>query len=310
VPSSLVWKWHDDILCTLPDYRVLVIGSKRKRITRGARKGLVTSETDTPEERAAKWVSFQTGEVDVVILSFDALGRTKMSQEAVVEYINSVEAVRRSISLRRRNLQDQKPDKLSERDRALLEHGVAAWVAETLKLPKGHQYDPGIAWDDIGIDLLMVDEAAAFKNLYMPQAREDGVPKFMGSSGEGSHRAWQLDFRAAAVRKPHRRLRHRAAVRDPREEQPARVLQHPPIHRPDAVHAQRHPRPRAVHRPLPSHRAPRRARRLLQRHREVRGRRLQKSRRPAGPDRRGGRLSHRQGRRPQAPAPDPQRSCQ
>ncbi len=201
VPSSLVWKWHDDILCTLPDYRVLVIGSKRKQISRGARKGIVTSETDTPEERAAKWVSFQSGEVDVVILSFDALGRTRMSQEAVVEYINSVEAVRRSISLRRRNLQDQKPDKLSERDKALLEHGVAAWVAETLRLPKGHQYDPGIAWDDLGIDLLMVDEAAAFKNLYMPQAREDGVPKFMGSSGEGSHRAWQLDFRAAAVRR-------------------------------------------------------------------------------------------------------------
>jgi N12 class adenine-specific DNA methylase len=22
VPGSLVWKWHDDILCTLPDYRV------------------------------------------------------------------------------------------------------------------------------------------------------------------------------------------------------------------------------------------------------------------------------------------------
>jgi hypothetical protein len=89
VPSSLVWKWHDDILCTLPDYRVLVIGSKRKRLTRGARKGLVTSETDTPEERAAKWVAFQSGQADVVILSFDALGRTKMSQEAVVEYINS-----------------------------------------------------------------------------------------------------------------------------------------------------------------------------------------------------------------------------
>ena len=201
VPSSLVWKWHDDILCTLPDYRVLVIGSKRKRITRGERKGLVTSETDTPEERAAKWVAFQTGQADVVVLSFDALGRTKMSQDAVVEYINNVEAVRRSINLRRRNLQDQKADKLSERDKALLEHGVAAWVTETLKLPKGHQYDPGILWDDIGIDMLVVDEAAAFKNLYMPQAREDGVPKFMGSSGEGSHRAWQLDFRAAAVRK-------------------------------------------------------------------------------------------------------------
>ena len=201
VPSSLVWKWHDDILCTLPDYRVLVIGSKRKRLTRGERKGLITSETDSGDERAAKWVAFQSGQADVVILSFDALGRTKVSQEAVVEYINSVEAVRRSIHLRQRNLRDKDADKLSERDKALLEHGFAAWVAQTLKLPKGQTYDPGVVWDDIGIDMLIVDEAAAFKNLYMPQPREDGVPKFMGSSGEGSHRAWQLDFRAAAVRK-------------------------------------------------------------------------------------------------------------
>jgi hypothetical protein len=44
--------------------------------------------------------------------------------------------------------------------------------------------------------MLVVDEAAAFKNLYKPQAREDGVPKFMGGGGEGSDRAWQLDFRA------------------------------------------------------------------------------------------------------------------
>jgi hypothetical protein len=49
--------------------------------------------------------------------------------------------------------------------------------------------------------MLVVDEAAAFKNLYKPQAREDGVPKFMGGGGEGSDRAWQLDFRAAAVRR-------------------------------------------------------------------------------------------------------------
>ncbi len=162
VPSSLVWKWHDDILCTLPDYRVVVIGSNRKRITRGDRKGVVTSETDTPEERAAKWVQLQSGQVDVVVLSFDALGRTKMNQQEVLQYIDKVEAVRRSIALRRRNLEDVKEEKLSERDRALLHHGVAAWVAETLKLPKGHAYDPGVAWDELGIDMLIVDEAAAF----------------------------------------------------------------------------------------------------------------------------------------------------
>jgi N12 class adenine-specific DNA methylase len=73
VPGSLVWKWHDDILCTLPDYRVAVIGSKRKKISRGVRKGVITSETDTPQERAKKWTLLQTGQVDVVVLSYDAL---------------------------------------------------------------------------------------------------------------------------------------------------------------------------------------------------------------------------------------------
>ena len=78
---------------------------------------------------------------------------------------------------------------------------MRAWVEEILALPADWQYDPGVAWDDIGIDMLVVDEAAAFKNLYKPQAREDGVPKFMGGGGDGSDRAWQLDFRAAAVRR-------------------------------------------------------------------------------------------------------------
>ena len=92
-------------------------------------------------------------------------------------------------------------EKLSERELALLEHGVRAWVEEILALPPDWEYDPGVAWDEIGIDMLVIDEAAAFKNLYKPQAREDGVPKFMGGGGEGSDRAWQLDFRAASVRR-------------------------------------------------------------------------------------------------------------
>ena len=200
VPSSLVWKWHDDFLCVLPDYRVLVIGSNRKRITRGKRKGLLTSETDTPEERAAKWSAFQAGLYDVVILSYDALARTKMNQEALLEYVKTVESLQRQVKLRQRNAAKKKVEDLSERDRAILKHGVRAFVEEMLELPDGHKFDPGIAWDDIGIDMLIVDEAAAFKNSYKPEAREHGLPKFMGSGGDGSKRAWQLDFRAAAVR--------------------------------------------------------------------------------------------------------------
>ena len=206
VPGSLVWKWHDDILCTLPDYRIAVIGSKRKKISRGVRKDVITSEIDTPQERAKKWTKLQTGQLDAVILSYDALARTKMNEDAVMSYVEQVEAVSRSIALRKRSLAEQartakQRENLSERERALLEHGVRAWAEEILALPPDWEYDPGVAWDEIGIDMLVIDEAAAFKNLYKPQARENGVPKFMGGGGEGSDRAWQVDFRAAAVRR-------------------------------------------------------------------------------------------------------------
>ena len=86
VPNSIVWKWYADILRVLPDYRVAVIGSKQKVVSRGARKGLLTSDTDTPAERAEKWTGFQAGEFDVVLLTYTALGRTRMNEAAVRAY--------------------------------------------------------------------------------------------------------------------------------------------------------------------------------------------------------------------------------
>jgi len=199
VPNSIVWKWEADIRRVLPDYRVAVIGSKRTVVSRGARKGLATSVTDKPEDRARKWTRFQAGEFDVVLLTYTALSRTRMNERAVRAYAEKTEAIQREVKLRQRNAANSK--KLSERQEAILKEGVAAWVAEMMELPESWKYDPGVAWDDIGVDLLIVDEAQNFKNLYLPEAREGGVPRFMGNSGTGSKRAWQLDFRSAAIRK-------------------------------------------------------------------------------------------------------------
>ena len=199
VPNSIVWKWEADIRRVLPDYRVAVIGSKRTVITRGKRKGLVTSTTDTPQDRARKWTRFQAGEFDVVLLTYTALARTRMNERAVRAYAEKTEAIQREVKLRQRNAANSK--KLTERQEAILKEGVAAWVAEMMELPESWDYDPGIAWDDIGVDLLIVDEAQNFKNLYLPEAREGGVPRFMGNAGTGSKRAWQLDFRTAAIRR-------------------------------------------------------------------------------------------------------------
>ena len=199
VPNSIIWKWYDDFATALPDYRVAVIGSKKKTISRGDRKGLATSDTDTPQERAEKWTRFQAGEYDAVLLSYTALGRTRMNEKAVRAYADKTEAIQREVALRRRNAAKRK--KLSERDEAILREGIAAWVAQQMELAEGWEYDPGIAWDDIGVDMLIVDEAQNYKNLYLPEDREGGVPRFMGNPGDGSKRAWQLDFRCAAVRK-------------------------------------------------------------------------------------------------------------
>jgi superfamily II DNA or RNA helicase len=199
VPNSIVWKWEADIRRVLPDYRVAVIGSKKKVISRGERKGFLTSDTDTPAERAEKWTRFQAGEFDVVLLTYTALARTRMNEGAVRTYADATEAIRREVRLRQRNAAEMK--KLTERQAAILKEGVAAWIAEQMELPEGWEYDPGVAWDDIGVDLLLIDEAQNFKNLYLPEPREGGVPRFMGNAGEGSKRAWQLDFRCAAVRR-------------------------------------------------------------------------------------------------------------
>ncbi|MCB9746737.1 MAG: DEAD/DEAH box helicase family protein [Alphaproteobacteria bacterium] len=157
------------------------------------------SETDTPEQRGQKWSRFQAGEYDVALLTYTALGRTRMNEDALREYAASVEAIQREVRLAQRNARATK--KRTERQAALDAEGVAAWVAEKIELPSGWEYDHGVAWDDLGVDFLMVDEAQNFKNLYMPESREGGVPRFMGNPGDGSDRAWQLDFRAASVRK-------------------------------------------------------------------------------------------------------------
>ncbi len=201
VPNSIVWKWVNDVARALPDYRVVVIGSRLVTLKHGKRAGITTSEIDTPEQRAEKWTRFQAGQYDVAIVTYSALGRTRVNETEVRAYAEATAAIQREVRLRQRNLEKKSAKTLSEREEAILKEGVGAWIAERLELPESQRYDPGIAWDDLGIDLVIVDEGHNYKNLYSAGAREGGIPKFMGSQGEGSDRAWQLDFRLHAVRK-------------------------------------------------------------------------------------------------------------
>ncbi len=250
VPNSIIWKWEADIRRVLPDYRVAVIGSKRKVISRGPRKGLLTSETDTPEERASKWTRFQAGEYDVVLLAYTSLGRTRMNEGVLRAYAERTEAIQREIALRQRNAEGK--EDLSEREEAILKEGTAAWIAEKMELPKKWEYDPGIAWDDIGIDLLIVDEAQNYKELVaVGKGAGTGVPtssqgpSALASRGpRGRRRAWGgpcqgSGWSSRSRRAPPPRARPARAVSRPESSSPA-YPQSPP--RPDRAAARAAPR--------------------------------------------------------------------
>ena len=187
----------------LPDHDFDAAGwrelAEAKLVEIVAPPGRWVSITDTPEERAEKWTRFQAGLFDVMLVTYTAFTRTQMNTDAVLEYVKHHEGIQREIALQRRNAAGA--GKLTERQRAILRDGAAAWVAEQMELPESWSYDPGIAWDDLGVDLLIVDEAQNYKNLNMPEPREGGVPRFMGNAGEGAKRAWQMDFRCASVRR-------------------------------------------------------------------------------------------------------------
>jgi len=200
VPRSLLWKWKADIGHALPDYEVVIVGSSLSR----KRDGTATTRTDDVDVMAQKWSRFQAGAYDVAICSYESFARIQVKASSLRRYAQQTAAIARLVKLKQDALKEKEgkgKTELTEREQAILDHGVAGWLAEKLEPPKGQPYVPGITWEDLGVDLLIVDELQNFKNLYMPAPRGSaGVPKFMGSGGEGSSRAWSLDFRAALVR--------------------------------------------------------------------------------------------------------------
>ena len=95
-----------------------------------------------------------------------------------------------------KDLLSRLPD-VSERNRAVFALEVDRWVAETLE---AQDPDPGIFWEDLKIDLLILDEAQNFKNLWSVAEREGGLPKYLGAISEGSQRAWNFALRSFEVR--------------------------------------------------------------------------------------------------------------
>lgn len=226
VPNSVTYNWLAEIERVLPDFRVVIIGSKRKPISRGPRKGEIDSDTDTPVERAQKWEKFKAGLYDVAIVTYSSLPRTQIRPETLSEIVNAVPAIRRQIGLESRSVQariaqlekkslrtrEQESEladlrtrygklSISERRAAISKEKAEAFVAAYADLPAGQEFDPGIYWDDLGVDLIALDESHIAKNLWTVGPREGGALKFLGAPQAASGIAFQVFFRCAVVRR-------------------------------------------------------------------------------------------------------------
>lgn len=180
VPKSLVWKWFDAFATVLPDYRVAVLGSHRVEL-RGAdlerlqaehRAGTITdleyenrrvrSMVDSPVSRIAKWKAFAAGAYDAVLMTTSVMEHCAVGPETLAAY-NKSPAISRM-------------------------HAMGRGFEEVAG-------DTTMMWDQV-VDFLVVDEAADYRNLFMPHR----PPKYLGA-GTSSRRARALHLRAFATRR-------------------------------------------------------------------------------------------------------------
>ncbi len=82
----------------------------------------------------------------------------------------------------------------TERQRAILDESIDEWIAEYRE--KNQDKSDGIAFEDLHVDFLMLDEAQNMKNLWPIERREGGEPKYLGAIGEPSDRAMSFALRS------------------------------------------------------------------------------------------------------------------
>lgn len=173
VPNHMLEQFSREWLQAYPAARVLAASSNDLR---GENRRLFIA-------RAA------TNDWDAVILTQGAFKRISLSPQAQANYIDS------EVELLRQHLEKARQDGLSNRSikqiEKRLEHREQDLRA-LLDSPK----DPGIHWEDTGIDYLLVDEAHMYKNLATPSA----IP---GASIQGSQQASDLHMKLEWLRSRH-----------------------------------------------------------------------------------------------------------
>ncbi len=165
VPKSVLANWRAEAENWFPGSRVMVIG---ETYTENA-KGETVSKADTAEERNRKYHELAQNNYDFVLMSQPAWNDLDLDPVTKKELDDKDYWVQRGEIL----------GKVGDKRRKKIKEG---WVQARAERDFEHRTD-AIYLNDLGVDMVILDEGADFKNLYAAHSRFGEQPKFLGGSG-------------------------------------------------------------------------------------------------------------------------------
>jgi len=181
VPKSVLANWMDEAEFWFPGSKVLTIG---ETVTKD-KNGKLKSKSDNKAERDRKLHELAQNNYDFVLMSQPAWNDLDLNPITKGEYANSGFWVQRGDAL------GNAGDKRIRKIRESYEQALA-----------GREFNKrtnAIYFDDLGVDMVILDEAHAYKNLYAVRTRFGESPKFLGGGGL-SNRAQDTYFKSRWIR--------------------------------------------------------------------------------------------------------------
>jgi N12 class adenine-specific DNA methylase/predicted RNA methylase len=181
VPKSVLANWVAEADKWFPGSRVLVIGETYTK----DKDGNLKSKPDTAAERNRKYHEMTQNDYDFVFISQPAFNDLDLDPITKGQYVNDDFWVQRGDKLG--NAGDKRLNKVREA------------YKQAIADREFQKRTDAIYFNDLGIDMLLVDEGHAFKNLYAARARFGESPKFLGGQGL-SNRALDMNLKTRWVR--------------------------------------------------------------------------------------------------------------
>lgn len=177
VPNHLVGEWGHQFLRLYPGAKVLV-----------------TTKADFEKKNRQRLMGrIATGDWDGVIIAHSSFGRLSASDEAVIGFLNrELDVLEDHIREVKQGQKESRIIKELEKSKRRLEEKIKRRKDSIAK-----RADKGLTFEETGVDMLMVDEADLFKNLFFPTK----MTRVAGLARSESERAFDMYVKTQLINK-------------------------------------------------------------------------------------------------------------